>query len=194
MLLCDYRDVRGRFDKIVSIEMFEAVGEEYWPEFFRICDRLLAPGGRMSLQTITMPHGRFRATRRSYTWVHKYIFPGGLIPSEPAIADALSAGSGLRIDSRCEIGVHYTRHASDVARALPRPLVTRCAPSASTRPSADLGVLPRLLRGGLPQRRDRRCAASAAAAMSYRGRRVWITGASSGIGAALAAELREPRR
>jgi cyclopropane-fatty-acyl-phospholipid synthase len=61
----------------------------------------------MSLQTITMPHGRFRATRRSYTWVHKYIFPGGLIPSEPAIADALSDGSGLRIASSCEIGVHY---------------------------------------------------------------------------------------
>ena len=94
VLLCDYRDVRGRFDKIVSIEMFEAVGEEYWPEFFGICDRLLAPGGCMSLQTITMPHGRFRATRRSYTWVHKYIFPGGLIPSEPAIADALSDDHG----------------------------------------------------------------------------------------------------
>ncbi len=45
VLLCDYRDVRGRFDKIVSIEMFEAVGEEYWPEFFGVCDRLLAPAG-----------------------------------------------------------------------------------------------------------------------------------------------------
>ena len=107
VLLCDYRDVRGRFDKIVSIEMFEAVGEEYWPEFFGICDRLLAPGGCMSLQTITMPHGRFRATRRSYTWVHKYIFPGGLIPSEPAIADALSQASHLRIASSNEIGQHY---------------------------------------------------------------------------------------
>jgi cyclopropane-fatty-acyl-phospholipid synthase len=107
VLLCDYRDVRGRFDKIVSIEMFEAVGEEYWSEFFGICDRLLAPGGRMSLQTITMPHGRFRATRRSYTWEHKYIFPGGLIPSEPAIADALSEASHLRIASSNEIGQHY---------------------------------------------------------------------------------------
>ena len=86
MLLCDYRQLRGRFDKIVSIEMFEAVGEEYWPEFFAVCDRLLAPGGRMALQTITMPDDRYRASRRSYTWVHKYIFPGGLIPSEPAIA------------------------------------------------------------------------------------------------------------
>jgi cyclopropane-fatty-acyl-phospholipid synthase len=105
--LCDYREVRGRFDKIVSIEMFEAVGEEYWAEFFGICDGLLAPGGRMGLQTITMPHSRFRASRRSYTWVHKYIFPGGLIPSEPAIADALQRGSRLRVASTDEIGHHY---------------------------------------------------------------------------------------
>jgi cyclopropane-fatty-acyl-phospholipid synthase len=103
------RDVRGRFDKIVSIEMFEAVGEEYWAEFFGICDGLLAPGGRMGLQTITMPHNRFRASRRSYTWVHKYIFPGGLIPSEPAIADALQRGSRLRVAFTDEIGDHYAR-------------------------------------------------------------------------------------
>jgi cyclopropane-fatty-acyl-phospholipid synthase len=107
VLLCDYRQVRGRFDKIVSIEMFEAVGEEYWPEFFGICDRLLTPGGRMAMQTITMPHRRYRASRRSYTWVHKYIFPGGLIPSEPAIARALEQGSRLRVASSSEIGQHY---------------------------------------------------------------------------------------
>ncbi len=107
VLLCDYREVRGRFDKIVSIEMFEAVGEEYWSEFFGICDRLLVPGGRMSLQTITMPHGRFRASRRSYTWVHKYIFPGGLIPSQPAIDEALRRSSRLRVSSSDEIGNHY---------------------------------------------------------------------------------------
>jgi cyclopropane-fatty-acyl-phospholipid synthase len=107
VLLCDYRQVRGRFDKIVSIEMFEAVGEEYWPEFFGICDRLLTPRGRMAMQTITMPHRRYRASRRSYTWVHKYIFPGGLIPSEPAIARALERSSRLRVASSREIGQHY---------------------------------------------------------------------------------------
>jgi cyclopropane-fatty-acyl-phospholipid synthase len=107
VLLCDYRNVHGRFDKIVSIEMFEAVGEEYWPEYFGICDRLLAPGGRMALQTITMPDRRYRASRRSYTWVHKYIFPGGLIPSERAISQALAHGSRLRIADSTEIGHHY---------------------------------------------------------------------------------------
>jgi cyclopropane-fatty-acyl-phospholipid synthase len=107
ILLCDYRQLHGHFDRIVSIEMFEAVGEEYWPEYFAVCDRLLAPGGRMALQTITMPDDRYRASRRSYTWVHKYIFPGGLIPSERAIARALERGSRLRVSSATEIGHHY---------------------------------------------------------------------------------------
>ena len=107
VLLCDYRRVRGRFDKIASIEMFEAVGEDYWPDYFAACDRLLAPGGRMALQTITMPDRRYRASRRSYTWVHKYIFPGGLIPSEQAIAAAMGRASQLRVTASSEIGRHY---------------------------------------------------------------------------------------
>jgi cyclopropane-fatty-acyl-phospholipid synthase len=107
VLLSDYRQMEGRFDRIVSIEMFEALGEEYWPRFFASCDRLLAPGGRMALQTITMPDARYRASRRSYTWMHKYIFPGGLIPSEEAIDRALAAGSALRVVGRRQIGRHY---------------------------------------------------------------------------------------
>ncbi len=105
--LCDYRDVTGRFDRIVSIEMFEAVGERYWGQFFAACDRLLAPGGRLALQTITMPHRRYRASRRSYTWIHKYIFPGGLIPSVEAVEAAAARGSALRLSHRVEIGQHY---------------------------------------------------------------------------------------
>ncbi|HET6849231.1 MAG TPA: cyclopropane-fatty-acyl-phospholipid synthase family protein [Gaiellales bacterium] len=107
VLLRDYREMEGRFDRIVSIEMFEALGEEYWPVFFAACDRLLAPGGRMALQTITMPHDRYRASRRSYTWMHKYIFPGGLIPSEQAIDGALRKASRLRAVERRQIGQHY---------------------------------------------------------------------------------------
>jgi cyclopropane-fatty-acyl-phospholipid synthase len=61
----------------------------------------------MALQTITMPDARYRASRRSYTWMHKYIFPGGLIPSERAIADALRRGSRLRVTAAAEIGSHY---------------------------------------------------------------------------------------
>ena len=107
VLVRDYRQLDGRFDKLASIEMFEAVGERYWADYFAACDRMLAPGGRMALQTITMPHGRYLASRRSYTWIHKYIFPGGLIPSERAIDGALAGGSRLRVAASAQIGDHY---------------------------------------------------------------------------------------
>ena len=107
VVLRDYRELEGTYDKLASIEMLEAVGEEYWPGFFTTCDRLLRPGGLAVVQTITMPDRRFRATRRSYGWIHKYIFPGGLIPSPEAIAAALRAGSALRVRRSVEIGLHY---------------------------------------------------------------------------------------
>ncbi|HET7172091.1 MAG TPA: cyclopropane-fatty-acyl-phospholipid synthase family protein [Gaiellales bacterium] len=108
VVLRDYRELEGAYDRIVSVEMIEAVGERYWPAFFACCDRLLRPGGAMGMQTITMPDARYRATRRTYTWVHKYIFPGGLIPSEEAIARALREGSSLRVAAASEIGHFYT--------------------------------------------------------------------------------------
>ena len=108
VVLCDYREIEGTYDRIVSVEMFEAVGERYWPTFFASCDRYLRPGGAVGMQTITMPHRRYRATRRTYGWVHKYIFPGGLIPSEEAIARAVRSGSGLRVEAVSEIGPFYT--------------------------------------------------------------------------------------
>ena len=67
--------------------MIEAVGEEYWPTYFATIDRLLAPGGTVVVQAILMSHDRILATRRSYSWIQKYIFPGGLIPSLQAIDD-----------------------------------------------------------------------------------------------------------
>jgi cyclopropane-fatty-acyl-phospholipid synthase len=108
VVLRDYREIEGAYDRIVSVEMFEAVGERYWPAFFASCDRYLRTGGAMAMQTITMPHRRYRATRRTYGWVHKYIFPGGLIPSEEAIDRALRAGSSLRVEATSEIGHFYT--------------------------------------------------------------------------------------
>ena len=87
--------MRGEYDAIVSVEMIEAVGERYWPEYFAALNRLLAPGGRIGLQSITMPHRRMLATRHTHTWVLKYIFPGGLIPSVTAIQDN-AARAGLR--------------------------------------------------------------------------------------------------
>ena len=104
--LCDYRRVRGEYDAIVSVEMIEAVGERYWPEYFAALDRLLAPGGRVGLQSITMPHRRMLATRHTHTWVLKYIFPGGLIPSVTAI-ERNAARAGLRVAGRHDFGAHY---------------------------------------------------------------------------------------
>ena len=108
VLLRDYREAEGRFDAVVSVEMVEAVGARYWPTYFTAIDRLLRPGGRVGLQTITMSHERMLATRDSYTWVHKYVFPGGIIPSVTAIEQALGDTS-LRIDRRRDFGQDYGR-------------------------------------------------------------------------------------
>ncbi|MGW1339563.1 class I SAM-dependent methyltransferase [Kribbella sp. NPDC002412] len=104
--LCDYRDVDGRYDAVVSVEMIEAVGERYWPAYFATVDRLLAPGGRFGLQSITMPHDRMLATRHTQGWIQQYIFPGGLIPSIEAIA---AASGRLEIVERLDFGADYAR-------------------------------------------------------------------------------------
>ena len=107
--LRDYREATGRYDVIVSVEMIEAVGERYWPAYFTAIDRLLAPGGRAGLQAITMPHDRMLATRGGHTWIHKYVFPGGQIPSLQAITDVLRAGTSLRVTADYPMGPHYAR-------------------------------------------------------------------------------------
>ncbi|MGH3469422.1 MAG: class I SAM-dependent methyltransferase, partial [Thermocrispum sp.] len=91
------------------VEMFEAVGMEYWPTFFRALEELLHPGGRAGLQVITMPHERMLATRWSYTWIHKYVFPGGMLPSVRAIEHAVRKHTGLRIDERRSLRTDYAR-------------------------------------------------------------------------------------
>ncbi|MFW5418764.1 class I SAM-dependent methyltransferase [Nocardiopsis sp. CNT-189] len=105
--LCDYRAVRGRYDAVVSVEMVEAVGERYWPVFFTALDRLTAPDGRVALQSITMEHGMMRASRNERTWMHKYIFPGGLIPSPTAMREQIDARTALRVTGRTAFGPDY---------------------------------------------------------------------------------------
>ncbi len=107
---CDYRDVSDRFDHIVSIEMFEAVGKEYWDEFFAVCARALRPGGQMLMQTIAIPDaGRENALRAS-GWISKYIFPGGILPAVAEIDESLLRnGEHLSIEHEREIGPHYVR-------------------------------------------------------------------------------------
>lgn len=105
----DYREVEGQFDAIVSVEMIEAVGIRWWPAFFRTLDERLAPGGRIGLQAIVMSHDRLLATRSSWTWIHKYIFPGGAIPSERAMRDILRDHTSLEVVDRVAFGQSYAR-------------------------------------------------------------------------------------
>ena len=105
--LTDYRDVEGAYDAILSVEMIEAVGHDYWSTYFQTIDRLLAPGGKVGIQAITMPHDRMLATRYTYTWIHKYIFPGGFLPSVQAIEDVVAEHTTLRVSDRLSFGQHY---------------------------------------------------------------------------------------
>jgi hypothetical protein len=105
--LQDYRAVEGEYDAVVSVEIIEAVGYEYWPIYFQTIDRVLAPGGKVAIQAITMPHGRMLATRSAYTWVHKYIFPGGFLPSVRAIEGVTQQHTTLRVRERMGMGDHY---------------------------------------------------------------------------------------
>lgn len=105
--LCDYRDVRGTYDAVVSVEMIEAVGVKYWPTYFEHVGNLLAPGGRFGLQAITMPDDRLRASAHAYTWIHKYIFPGGVIPSPEAIGRHASQDGGMHIVDERAFGIGY---------------------------------------------------------------------------------------
>ncbi|WP_432157511.1 class I SAM-dependent methyltransferase [Streptomyces sp. bgisy153] len=105
--LCDYREARGEYDAVVSVEMVEAVGDEFWPVYFRTLDERLAPGGRVALQAITMPHERMLATRGSFTWIHKYVFPGGRIPSVRAVEESVRDHTRLTVAGRDAYGAHY---------------------------------------------------------------------------------------
>lgn len=102
----DYRHVTGTFDAVVSIEMIEAVGERYWPDYFAALSRLVRPGGAVALQAILMPHQRYLATRNSYGWIQKHIFPGGLIPSATAIS-AQADRVGLSVTRADRFGADY---------------------------------------------------------------------------------------
>ena len=103
----DYRDQDGRFDAVVSVEMIEAVGEEFWPEYFSKIDTLLAPGGKAVIQAILIAHDRLVATRHTYTWIHKYIFPGGVLPSTDAISQVTRKHTSLHVSNIRPMGLHY---------------------------------------------------------------------------------------
>ena len=105
--LQDYRDEKGTYDGIASIEMFEAVGEKYWPVYFATVMARLRPGARATLQIITMQEARFEVYRKSVDFIQKYIFPGGMLPSPPALRHEIER-AGLKVLSSIEFGKSYS--------------------------------------------------------------------------------------
>jgi len=107
LLLTDYRDMVGQYDKLVSVEMIEAVGDEFLSTYFAACDRLLKPGGKMLVQAITMPDQRYASYLKTVDFIQKYIFPGGCLPSVGAMQAAVGAGTGLRLTGLFEFAESY---------------------------------------------------------------------------------------
>ncbi len=109
----DYRELEGQFDKLVSVEMIEAVGHQYYAEYFQRCSELLAPGGKMALQAITIADQRYHQARNSADFIKQYIFPGGCLPSVEVIAHHVARDSDLQIVSLNDITADYARTLRD---------------------------------------------------------------------------------
>ena len=109
VLLEDYRALQGKFDKLVSVEMIEAVGHAYFRDYFRGCGSLLKPGGLMLLQAITVPDQRYDYARRSVDFIQRYIFPGGCLPSHGAILSNVCKHTDMVMVGMQEIGPDYAR-------------------------------------------------------------------------------------
>lgn len=113
LLLRDYRDLQGEFDKLVSIEMIEAVGHEYLDTYFRKCAALLKPDGELLIQAITIADQRYEKARRNVDFIKRYIFPGGFLPSVTAMTTTMTKSTDLRAIHIEDIGLHYARTLRD---------------------------------------------------------------------------------
>ena len=113
LLKDDYRDLQGQFDKLVSIEMIEAVGYEYLPSFFEVCNRCLKPGGKMLIQSITIADQRFDYYKNNVDFIQRYIFPGGFLPSVNTLSEHITKHSSLVIESLDDIGLDYAKTLAD---------------------------------------------------------------------------------
>jgi len=113
LLKKDYRDLDGHFDKLVSIEMIEAVGHEYLPGYFETCNNLLKPGGKFLLQSILIENERYDSYRRGVDFIQKYIFPGGLLPSPAEIFNHTQAQTDMTIVDVEYFGIDYAKTLED---------------------------------------------------------------------------------
>jgi len=109
LLLSDYRDLTGSYDKLVSIEMIEAVGHRFLPTYFQKCADLLKPDGVMLLQAITIREQRYEQARRSVDFIQRYIFPGGALPSVQAMLQIVGRDTDMNLLHMEDFGLHYAR-------------------------------------------------------------------------------------
>jgi cyclopropane-fatty-acyl-phospholipid synthase len=109
LLLEDYRDLKGQYDKLVSIEMIEAVGHRYLPTYFEQCARLLKPDGLMLLQAITIRDQRYEQACSSVDFIQRYIFPGGALPSVQKMLDVVTRHTDFNLHHMEDFGLHYAR-------------------------------------------------------------------------------------
>ncbi len=113
-LLCeDYRNLTGQYDKLVSIEMIEAVGHDYYPSYFRQCASLLKPNGLMLIQAITMPEQRYERAKKSVDFIQRYIFPGGALPSLAEVQRNIANYTDMQLVNLDDITLHYAQTLAD---------------------------------------------------------------------------------
>jgi cyclopropane-fatty-acyl-phospholipid synthase len=156
LLQDDYHNLRGQYDKIVGIEMFEAVGFAHYDEFFRTCDRLLRPDGSMPMQTITINEQAFPSYCRRSDWIRKYIFPGAELASESEILRSLARATSLGLYHAEGIGTHYARTPAEWRKRFHNANGEVRALGFDARFIRMWDLLPGLLRGrvsGTPHRR-----------------------------------------
>jgi cyclopropane-fatty-acyl-phospholipid synthase len=109
LLLEDYRDLRGRYDKLVSIEMIEAIGDTQFDTYFGQCGSLLKPGGRMLIQAITITDQQYDEYRKNIDFIRRYIFPGGCLPALSVMVDAIARKTDMLVTDVQDIGLDYAR-------------------------------------------------------------------------------------
>ncbi|WP_379088904.1 class I SAM-dependent methyltransferase [Pedobacter sp. UC225_65] len=109
IVIKDYRDIKGTFDKIVSVEMLEAVGHNYLETYFAKCNQVLKPNGILAFQVITSPDSRYDSLRKGVDWIQKHIFPGSLLPSVAQLNKAINNSGELTMVDLKDLGLDYAR-------------------------------------------------------------------------------------
>ncbi|MBY6062954.1 class I SAM-dependent methyltransferase [Pseudidiomarina sediminum] len=109
----DYRDLEGQYDKLVSVEMIEAVGRQFMPTYFKTCSRLLKPGGKFALQAITIADQRMKSYARSVDFIQQHIFPGGFLPSLTMMTEMFTRHTSMVVRNVSDIGLDYAQTLAD---------------------------------------------------------------------------------